>query len=81
MANANERSDTMDRDKSEQMTYQERVYRREKITELTAGLKYAVDKVHSGLCPHGDLSLEEKTDFELYFILIKEFPYEYPGQR
>ena len=69
----------MDYDQAKQLPYTERKYRRKRIRQLAAQYKYAVDKVHDGVCRYDNLSMEERADFAIYFLLAEGIPYEYPG--
>ena len=59
------------------LTRKQRDYMRTEITNIATKYKYAVDKVHSGICTHSKLTEREKVDFELYYLLINQFPYEW----
>jgi hypothetical protein len=67
----------MDRDQSENLTFEVRRCMRNNITKTAAQFKYAVDKVHNGITAHDDLTAQEKADFAVYYLLINGFPYEY----
>lgn len=59
------------------LTRGQRNYMRKKIKDLASDFKYAVDAVHSGSCTYRQLADNEKVDFELYFLLIDHYPYEW----
>lgn len=59
------------------LTWGQRDYMRKKITKAAARYKPAVDKVRGGECTYSELSENEKVDFELYYLLISQFPYEW----
>lgn len=67
----------MDNLRRTDLTWKQRDYMRTEITNTAARYKYAVDKVHKGICTYRELTEHEKVDFELYFLLINQFPYEW----
>lgn len=66
-----------DRMRRDDLTWEQRDYMRKEITAAASKYKYAVDKVHEGKCVYKNLSEKEKVDFELYYLLINQFPYEW----